>query len=176
GSAGLGGPAVTSQALMVAGARQMALLAPPSVAEEVMLRGFVFQQLVRGLNRWAAVFITGTLFGLAHLGNPNVVWLGIVNIVLVGWWLGVLVARTGSLWLTMGMHVSWNWFEGFVFGQPVSGTSVGDTLLRETSGSSIFWTGGPFGPEASGVCTILLLLALVVSIAWRGEPKPAEVV
>ena len=176
GREGLAGPAVGTTALVPAGWRQLAQLAPPSAAEEVLLRGFLLQQLARGTNRWAAVLITGTLFGLGHLGNPNVVWLGIVNIVLAGWWLGALVVRTGSLWLTIGLHISWNWFEGFVFGQAVSGTSIGDTLLHPTAGSSIFWTGGPFGPEASGVCTIVLGLAIVASLAWRREPRTAEVV
>jgi len=176
---GLAGPSGPARQLAQAGAYQLALIAPPSAAEEVFMRGFFLRQLTRGINQIAAVLITGSLFGLLHMFNPNVVWLGIVNIVLVGIWLGLLVVRTGSLWLTMGLHVAWNWVEGWVFGQAVSGQALGTPLLRATWGDSLFWTGGRFGPEASGLCTIVLAAALAVTLAWPGwqrEPRPEPVV
>ena len=176
GREGLAGPAVGTNALVLAGGRQLAQLAPPSAAEEVLLRGFFLQQLVRGTNRWAAVLITGTLFGLAHLGNPNVVPLGIVNIVLAGWWLGVLVLRTGSLWLTIGMHIAWNWFEGFVWGQPVSGMPMDGALVHVTSAKSMLWTGSAFGPEASLPTAVAVIALTVVALAWRPEPNRGSVV
>ena len=35
---------------------------------------------------------------------------------------GVAFLRTGNLWLGLGVHIGWNWFQGTVLGFTVSGT------------------------------------------------------
>jgi membrane protease YdiL (CAAX protease family) len=160
GKEGLGGPQVGARTLVSGGAFELALFAPQSAAEEIFLRGFVLQQFRRGIGTVAAVLVTGVIFGVLHLFNANSSWIAAFNIALVGIWLGIVVVRTGSLWMTIGMHIAWNWFEGFVWGQPVSGYAMDVTLVHRTSGDSLFWTGGAFGPEAS-VLTALLLVALI---------------
>ena len=93
------------------------------------------------------------------------------NVALVGWWFGALVVRTGSLWTAIAMHVSWNFCEGFVFGAPVSGLHPGVSLLRASVEPRGFWSGGQFGPEASGLTAVLLATGLLVTVAWRSPTK-----
>ena len=62
-------------------------------------------------------------FQLAHGTNPNVSVLGLVNIALVGILFAYMFDATKSLWLPIGYHITWNYFQGNVFGFAVSGTT-----------------------------------------------------
>ena len=69
--------------------------------------------------------------------------------------------RTRQLWLPIGIHIGWNFFEGVVFGFPVSG--MGNyRLLRITVTGPELWTGGAFGPEAGLVLIPALLLGTLM--------------
>lgn len=146
-------------------ALHLVTLAPAGVGEELLLRGLGFRALARGLGPVAAVAFTGGLFGLLHLMNPAASPVAALIIALVGAWFGTLAWRTGSLWLPMGLHVAWNFFEGFVFGLPVSGLAPGSSLLVPSApGAAGFWSGGAFGPEAAGWTAVVLAVALVASL------------
>ncbi len=149
------------------GLKQLVVLGPAAVAEELLLRGVPLQALKRGLGSTAAVLLTGATFGLLHLTNPNASLVAALNVALVGVWFGVLTVRTGSLWMSLGLHGSWNFFEGFVFGQPVSGLTPSQSLLVGSWPSTRgFFSGGDFGPEAAGWTAVLLLLGVLAS-SWR---------
>lgn len=151
--------------LLGAGLAQLITLAPAGFAEELFLRGLGFQALRRGMGDVAAVTVSSLVFGALHLSNPNASWLAALAIALVGLWFGALTVRTGSVWTAMGVHVAWNFFEGFVFGQPVSGATPGISILVGTAeGAPRFWSGGAFGPEAAGWTAVVLLLALTLTL------------
>jgi uncharacterized protein len=156
-------------ALALAGLRQLLVLAPTSVGEELLLRGVVLRQLAIGTRPWIAVALTGCAFGVMHLLNPSASPIAALNVALVGLWFGVLAIRT-SLWTSIGAHVAWNWFEGFVFGQPVSGIIPGPSLFAGSVQATGFFSGGDFGPEASGLTTVLLALATAASVSWPKKP------
>jgi uncharacterized protein len=171
--ASLGGLAVENASItwggatVGAGLMQLAAIGPTSVGEELLIRGVVFRQLARGLHPGVAILATGAFFGVMHLGNPNVSLIAAANIALVGVWFGLLVWRTGTLWSSIALHVVWNWFEGFVYGTPVSGLLPAASVVTIDSGTIPgFWTGGRFGPEAAGVTTVMLALATLATFAW----------
>ncbi len=154
-------------ALLGAGLMQLFTLAPAGVGEELLLRGLGFQALRRSLGDVAAVAVTSVVFGALHLFNPGSSWLAVLEVALVGAWFGAITVRTGSVWTSMGLHVAWNFFEGFVFGQPVSGNPPGTSLFvagRQADPS--FWSGGAFGPEAAGWTAVVLAAALLLTLAW----------
>ncbi len=170
GESELSWPTEPAASLLGAGGVQLLVLAPGSAAEEVAMRGFVMQQLLRGTNRPIAVCATSVLFGVAHLGNPNASLVAAANITLVGIWFALLVLRSGSLWAAIGAHVAWNWFEGFVWGQPVSGLRPAASLFRRVASEGTFWTGGAFGPEAAGLTTVLLGAAILATLVVGRRP------
>jgi len=166
GHEGLSLNALPATAIAGSALRQFVFMSPAGVGEELLARGVFLRTLCRPLHPAIAVFITGGIFGLAHLGNPDASWYAALNVALVGWWFGALAIRTGSLWSSVGAHVAWNFFEGFVLGQPVSGMRPRAGLLVSSWEPRGFFSGGDFGPEASGVTTVVLTVLLAATCLW----------
>lgn len=153
-------------AILTSGLVQLVTIGPTSVGEELLLRGVALRQLARGTRPWIAIVITGGAFGVMHLENPSASPVAALNIALVGIWFGAMVWRTGTLWTAVAMHVTWNWFEGFVFGTPVSGVEPAASLLVIDGGPLPLWSGGNFGPEAGPGTTVVLALANIATLMW----------
>lgn len=116
--------------------------------EELLDRGYWLQNLEEGLNLFWAVLISSCFFAVGHLANPNVSVTAILGLILAGVFMGYGYTRTRQLWLPIGLHTGWNFFEGTVFGFPVSGMADFPTLIHITVKGPILMTGGAFGPEA----------------------------
>ncbi len=154
---------------------QLCFLAPTGVGEELLVRGVPLRALSQATRPALAVFLTGAAFGLMHFWNPASSWVSTFNVALVGWWFGAMVLRTGSLWAAIGMHVAWNFFEGFVFGMPVSGVQPAHALLAAGWEPRGFWCGGDFGPEASGLTAVVLAAGLLLTLLLpTGEGGPQD--
>jgi membrane protease YdiL (CAAX protease family) len=149
-------------------------VAPTAIAEELLLRGVPLRALSRGLNPAVAVVLTGLVFGGLHLMNPSASLVAALNVALVGVWFGAVAVRTGSLWMPFGLHVGWNFAEGVVFGQPVSGLWPGTALFAASwPREAGFFSGGDFGPEAAGWTAVLLALAIAATVAWPTRARTA---
>ncbi|MGI8539226.1 MAG: CPBP family intramembrane glutamic endopeptidase [Rubrobacteraceae bacterium] len=147
------------------------------VYEEALSRGYQLTNLAEGLNfpvlggpKGAVVLawvITSGVFGILHLGNPNASFISTTNIALAGILLGVGYVLTGQLAIPIGVHITWNFFQGNVFGFPVSGLEgLGATFLStETSGPEL-WTGGVFGPEAGLLVPIAIVVGSLMTFLW----------
>ena len=156
----------------------MALMfAIAAAAEELMLRGYAFQVLVEGMGAWPAVIITSVLFALAHLGNPNIDALALVNIGLAGVILAGVYLRTRSLWVAIGLHWAWNWVMAGWFDLPVSGIEFDVPGYDTVELGPDTFTGGVFGPEAGIVLTLtalVLILWIYRTSALKESPQMAE--
>lgn len=154
--------------------------------EEMVSRGYHLLNTAEGLEGLlgpraaltAGCVLSSAVFGVLHYGNPNATLLSSVCLVGAGLLFGLAYVVTGELALPIGLHISWNFAQGNVFGFPVSGTDAGASLLvtRPAPGSPDWWTGGAFGPEA-GVSGLLALLAAALAIlVWtrwlRGTARP----
>lgn len=125
--------------------------------EELLSRGYHLQTIASGLNLFWAVLFSSAFFGLLHLNNPNASWVSTAGIFFAGVYQSYAYFRTGQLWLPIGLHIGWNFFEGVVFGFPVSGLDI-YALTRIQVTGPVLWTGGAFGPEAG----LILLPSLIV--------------
>lgn len=82
--------------------------------EEYMFRGHMMQGL--GLlvkNRWVPLLVTSLLFGLMHLGNPEVSTLGpgvMIFYIGTGLFLGIITLMDEGLELALGFHAANNLF------------------------------------------------------------------
>ena len=130
--------------------------------EELLSRGYHLQTLASGLNMFWAVIISSAVFGLLHLANPNATWVSAAGIFFAGVFLAYGYLRTKQLWLPIGLHIGWNFFEGVGFGFPVSGLDDIYKLLRIQVHGPEIWTGGAFGPEAGLIILPALLLGALL--------------
>lgn len=145
------------------------------VNEELLSRGYQMRNIAEGLNLpgvspRAAVLIsyliTSSIFGFLHLGNPNATLVSALNIALAGLMLGLGMALTGSLAIPIGLHITWNFFQGSIFGLPVSGGTPATALLAVEQTGPAFWTGGAFGPEGGMLGVLAIVLGLLLSWAY----------
>ena len=144
------------------------------IFEELFVRGYQLRNLAEGfcwlrLNPRTALVIgyilSSIIFGLLHAGNPNSSLISTLNLFLAGLFLGLGYVLTGELALPIGLHITWNFFEGNVFGFPVSGANAGATFIAIQQGGPVSITGGSFGPEA-GLLGILAIFLGALLIAW----------
>lgn len=143
--------------------------------EEILTRGYHLVNLAEGLNQtalskqWAvilAVAVTSLIFGLLHVSNPNASWVSTLNIALVGLIFSLGMIFTGRLSIPIGLHITWNFFQGNVFGFPVSGMRNGGTLIATETVGPDWLMGGPFGPEAGLIGLGAMLLGAGLTLIY----------
>lgn len=136
--------------------------------EELVFRGYAFQTLLRGLPPTVPILLLSAYFGWGHLGNPNSTFFSTANTVLAGVWLSAAYLKTRSLWFPTALHVGWNWAMGAVFGLPVSGLLIPQhPFLFSTEGTSVWLTGGSYGPEGGATATAVVILSTI--FIWRSK-------
>ena len=113
-----------------------------------------------------AALVSSLFFGLAHLANRNSTAVSTINIVLGGLLLSLPILMTGELAASIGLHISWNLFEGTVYGFPISGADEKTHVLTIQQTGPELWTGGTFGPEAGLVCIVWMLIAALLLVIW----------
>jgi len=129
--------------------------------EELLSRGYHMQNLASGINLTWGVILSSLIFALMHLGNPNVSVMAVLGLIAAGFFLAFGYLRTRQLWLPIGLHIGWNFFEGTVFGFQVSGLDIYRLVEQTVQGPQIF-TGGEFGPEAGLILIPGLALGVVL--------------
>ena len=141
-------------------------------AEEILVRGYFMISLTNVTRPGAAVVWSAFLFALLHLGNEGVSLLAVLNIFLFGALLGLIVFKTGHLFLACALHGIWNFAEGCLFGLPVSGIRPGHSLLASTlTEGRALTNGGAFGPEGGAAVTVVLFLAILVFLLLSDKRK-----
>lgn len=143
-----------------------------AVFEELLSKGYVFQTLLEGVGVYSTVFLTSVAFSLLHMGNPHMTLLGLINLGLAGVLFAVAYLRTRALWLPMGLHFTWNFFQ-YGFGLPISGIEFPDSPLKVELTGPLYLTGGAFGPEG-GLITTAIFAITIDFLMLSKKLKPEE--
>lgn len=155
----------------------LAFFACVGVYEETLSRGYQLRNLAEGLNYpflggpkgavLVAWLLSSAFFGLLHFKNPNIDPLALLNIALAGLLLGVGYVLTGELAIPIGVHIAWNFFQGSVFGFPVSGIGgFGASFLTVKQNGPDLWTGGVFGPEGGLLDPLAVAIGISLTFLW----------
>ena len=168
-------PRPATSGLMATLAECFVLFTGVAVAEELLSRSYHLTNLAEGLRfRWLpapvglalAVLLSSAVFGGLHALNPHASLTSTLCLVLAGVELALPYVLTGRIALSVGMHLSWNFFQGNVFGFPVSGQRIGESLIVIEQLGPEVWTGGAFGPEAGYLGILAIILGCCAICFW----------
>ncbi len=142
--------------------------------EELVARGYLLTNVAEGLAGYVgrrgavavAVVVSSALFGLVHATNPNATLVSTLTISLAGVFLALGYVLTDELAVPVGLHITWNFAQGTLYGFPVSGREFGVSVIDTRADGPAVFTGGSFGPEAGLVGVAAILLGCACIVAW----------
>jgi membrane protease YdiL (CAAX protease family) len=138
------------------------LLAVASLAEEVAFRGYPFQRLIEAMGPTLATLAFSIAFAGLHMFNPSANRASFLITVFSSWLLSVAYLRTRALWVCWGWHFAWNASMCVLFGLPVSGITEFSPVIQSNTVGPTWITGGDYGPEASAVTAVVLLIGIFI--------------
>lgn len=146
------------------------------MVEEALFRGVMQRQIEAVFGTWVALAVTSAFFGFAHLMNPGATLFAAIAIACeAGILLGAAYLLTRRLWIAIGLHMSWNFTQGWVYSIPVSGSKPPVGFLETRLSGPEWLTGGAFGLEASAVAMVVASavgLGLLALAARNGMIMP----
>ncbi|MER5704723.1 CPBP family intramembrane glutamic endopeptidase [Micromonospora sp. NPDC002296] len=149
----------------------LGFMAAAATTEELLFRGVLFRIVEERTGTWIALLLTGVVFGLMHLLNPDASLWGAVAIAIeAGFMLAACYAATRNLWVPIGLHFGWNFAAGGIFSVVVSGNGESKGLLDATTSGPAVLTGGDFGPEGS-LYTLAAGVALTLVFMWLAHRR-----
>jgi membrane protease YdiL (CAAX protease family) len=149
----------------------LGFMAAAAVTEELLFRGVLFRIVEERTGTWIALLLTGVVFGLVHLLNPDAsVWGAIAIAIEAGFMLAACYAATRTLWVPIGLHFGWNFAAGGIFSVVVSGNGQSKGLLDATTSGPALITGGDFGPEGS-LYTVAAGVVLTLVFMWLARRR-----
>lgn len=142
-----------------------------AVNEEFLVRGYVLTNLMESIRPWAALFLSALVFMLLHVFNPHISAISVLNLFFAGLLLGVTYIRDRQLAFPIGLHLSWNFAQGHLFGFSVSGMNLQkNSMFRTWTEGPSYLTGSDFGLEGS-VILLGLQVLLIPSIYWLWKKR-----
>lgn len=142
--------------------------------EELVFRGYFLQNLMAGMGLKWAIIISSLVFGLTHGMNPDATVLGSVLIALITPQLIYAYLKTGQLWLPMGLHLGWNFFQASIFGFASSGQES-PSLISQSAIGPDWLSGGEFGAEGSILIIPVTILSYFLVHYWvRATRAPGQ--
>ncbi len=147
-----------------------------AAAEEIVFRMLVLNGLVLIFeSRWQAILLGALLFGAVHASNPSASAISLLGNSLGGVLYGAAYLRHRSIWLPLGLHAGWNFFQGPVFGFLVSGLDLRSLIVHAPAAKSWF-AGSAYGPEADPIGflarSLLIVAVLYVPVHRAGALNP----
>lgn len=154
----------------------LAMAIKSGIFEELLFRGILHKSVEDIFGSWAAIAASSLVFGLVHFFNPAGTLGGAIYISIeAGLLLSAAYMATRRLWICMGFHMGWNYFQSAVFSGVVSGSVTEPGLLKATIQGPAWLTGGTFGMEQSifalVYCTSAGVILLMIAIR-RGHLIP----
>ncbi|PWS31796.1 CPBP family intramembrane glutamic endopeptidase [Pedobacter paludis] len=138
-----------------------------AVTEELLIRGYILNNLMVSINKYLALAISATIFSLMHVANDDYGWFPAIELFISGIFLGISYIYTKNLVFPIVFHFSWNFFQGTVFGFNVSGNRS-YSMLHQSRLHDNIWNGGAFGFEGSIFSIVAqIIMAMLIYLYWR---------
>lgn len=129
--------------------------------EEIAFRAVLLRIFARLFNSpIAGLLISSALFGVAHLTHAT--WFQAFEIAFnAGLTLGLPYMITGRLWMSVGLHIGWDFTE-----ESLLGINTQHGILQSVPDltKSVFLTGGAYGPDGSIIASAVTIVAIVAML------------
>jgi membrane protease YdiL (CAAX protease family) len=135
------------------------------VAEEALYRGYLQTTLGRAIGFWPAAVTLSAIFAAGHIQNTGETLAGVAQVFIAGLVFCLFLRASGSLWLGIGVHASWNWAQAFLWGTPESGLLMQGHLFAMHAVGDPRLSGGSVGPEGSWLASPLMAVGALAVIA-----------
>ncbi|URZ05009.1 CPBP family intramembrane glutamic endopeptidase [Clostridium felsineum] len=129
-------------------------------AEETFFRGYCLRSISEKNKKIIAAVIASILFSLLHGLNPNVGVLFFMNVFLIGMLFAYMTFKF-NIWLPIGFHIMWDYFESNVWGFADSGIVIKGIYNIKVPVNNII-NGGLVGPEGGLAVTFTVLLGFFI--------------
>ena len=123
-----------------------------------------------------AALVSGAALGVIALLLRYFENQGLLYTTIGGILMGLLVIRSGSLWLLIGYHFGWNAIASGLFGLELSGFEEGASVFVSSLTGSEWLTGGDYGFEASLPAVVFEVLVLSVALRLVGTSRSTSTV
>ena len=162
-------------------AAMAAFFLPQALAEEMLVRGYLFSSARAAIGWPGALGVTSVVFGALHGFNPGADAQSIVLVTLAGGFLAGVLLLTDSLYAAWMAHFAWNWCMAAVLHAAVSGLPFAAPGYRIVDSGPDWITGGAWGPEGGAGAALGMAAGVwVLARLWRrritpvGEPRSME--
>ena len=134
-----------------------------SFGEEIICRGWALTYFAKRHGILFAIFISNIFFVLPHMSAAGFDLLTAINIFLIGTLFAIIFLKYDNIWINGTVHATWNFLMGPVFGLDVGGFST-ISLLKLAKISPNILNGGAYGPESSLIVTIVVVIAIFITL------------
>lgn len=132
------------------------------IFEEIVSRSFFINGLKLFIkSEYLIILITAIFFSFAHLLNNGATFISSISTVIGGIMYAYAFIKTKNIWLPIGLHFSWNFVQGVIYGFNVSGYSFNSILTIKVEENSL-WLGGSYGPEGGLIGIIARIFVIVM--------------
>lgn len=130
-------------------------------AEETFCRGYCMGSMMQTRNKWLILIVPSVIFSALHSFNPHMRPLFFINTFLIGLLFSYMRLKASDIWLPIGFHAMWDYFEGSVWGLYDSGIPQNGVYHSIVSSKNII-NGGFTGPEGGIIVTLVVLAGFIV--------------
>ncbi|MBZ9629750.1 CPBP family intramembrane metalloprotease [Salegentibacter sp. LM13S] len=138
--------------------------------QEFLFRVAVFIALIYLTgNKLITLILSSIVFCFVHAPTDLI---SVISYFTAGIMYGLTFLKFKSIWAATGLHFTWNYFQGAIFGFPVSkGISTG--LFNLEIDDNWIWNGGEIGPEGSvfGVLCRIMIIIIIFLLSKKYEIK-----
>lgn len=135
--------------------------------EELACRGLMLSGLMMFTkNKYVSVLVSAVIFGMAHAGNPHATVISIISNSVGGVMYAIAYLETGNLFFPIALHFSWNFFQGPIFGFPVSGLNFLGMVSQSITSKNNTLMGGMYGPEGGIIGIGFRILCIVLTFVY----------
>ena len=135
--------------------------------EELVWRGVIYGLAEKYLSQNLAVWIGAVAFTAAHAWNPGESLTGMACLFVFALVCSEMRRLSGTIWLGVGFHAAWDFFQSYILGVQDSGVLIKGALGKTITSGPQWLSGGQTGLEGSLVALSVMICAGILALRLK---------